>query len=57
MEDKVKEKVKVEYRDKFGERDDIILFEYRYFLDDNGQDKLVKLFIKKLEDLKKFVDD
>ncbi|XP_074138130.1 calpastatin isoform X4 [Sminthopsis crassicaudata] len=37
MEDKVKEKVKAEHRDKLGERDDTIPPEYRHLLDNDNQ--------------------
>nr|XP_044989569.1 calpastatin isoform X3 [Jaculus jaculus] len=47
LEDKVKEKVKAEHRDKLGERDDTIPPEYRHLLDNDGKDKPEKPSSKK----------
>ncbi|XP_055459986.1 calpastatin isoform X5 [Psammomys obesus] len=47
LDDKVKEKVKMEHREKLGERDDTIPPEYRHLLDNDGQDKPEKPPTKK----------
>lgn len=47
MDDKVKEKVKMEHREKLGERDDTIPPEYRHLLEKDGQDKPEKPPTKK----------
>uniref|UniRef100_A0A9L0IJY7 Calpastatin n=1 Tax=Equus asinus TaxID=9793 RepID=A0A9L0IJY7_EQUAS len=57
VEDKVKEKVKAEHRDKLGERDDTIPPEYRHLLDKNDEGKPVKPPEKKPGESKKTADD
>ncbi|XP_038177735.1 calpastatin isoform X9 [Arvicola amphibius] len=47
VDDKVKEKIKAEHREKLGERDDTIPPEYRHLLDNDGQDKPEKPPTKK----------
>lgn len=47
VDDKVKEKIKAEHKEKLGERDDTIPPEYRHLLDNDGQDKPEKLPTKK----------
>ncbi|XP_036063306.1 calpastatin isoform X2 [Onychomys torridus] len=47
VDDKVKEKIKAEHREKLGERDDTIPPEYRHLLDNDGQGKPEKPPTKK----------
>ncbi|XP_041519287.1 calpastatin isoform X6 [Microtus oregoni] len=47
VDDKVKEKIKAEHKEKLGERDDTIPPEYRHLLDNDGQDKPEKPPTKK----------
>ncbi|XP_057645626.1 calpastatin isoform X3 [Chionomys nivalis] len=47
VDDKVKEKIKAEHKEKLGERDDTIPPEYRHLLDNDGQDKPQKPPTKK----------
>ncbi|XP_075832574.1 calpastatin isoform X7 [Microtus pennsylvanicus] len=49
VDDKVKEKIKAEHKEKLGERDDTIPPEYRHLLDNDGQDKPEKPPTKKLK--------
>nr|XP_058918885.1 calpastatin isoform X6 [Kogia breviceps] len=56
LEDKVKEKVKAEHRDKLGERDDTIPPEYRHLLDDDMEGKSATPPTKKPEASKKPAD-
>ncbi|XP_059132583.1 calpastatin isoform X2 [Peromyscus eremicus] len=50
VDDKVKEKIKAEHREKLGERDDTIPPEYRHLLDNDGQGKPEKPPTKKSKD-------
>uniref|UniRef100_A0A8C0CE14 Calpastatin n=1 Tax=Balaenoptera musculus TaxID=9771 RepID=A0A8C0CE14_BALMU len=56
LEDKVKEKVKAEHRDKLGERDDTIPPKYQHLLDDDKEGKSVTPPTKKPEASKKPAD-
>ncbi|XP_061032250.1 calpastatin-like [Eubalaena glacialis] len=56
LEDKVKEKVKAEHRDKLGERDGTIAPEYRHLLDDDDEGKSATPPTKKPEASKKPAD-
>ncbi|XP_061045457.1 calpastatin isoform X7 [Eubalaena glacialis] len=56
LEDKVKEKVKAEHRDKLGERDDTIPPQYQHLLDDDKEGKSATPPTKKPEASKKPAD-
>ncbi|XP_022448117.1 calpastatin isoform X12 [Delphinapterus leucas] len=56
LEDKVKEKVKAEHRDKLGERDDTIPPKYQHLLDDDKEGKSATPPTKKPEASKKAAD-
>uniref|UniRef100_A0A8C9B6N1 Calpastatin n=1 Tax=Phocoena sinus TaxID=42100 RepID=A0A8C9B6N1_PHOSS len=56
LEDKVKEKVKAEHRDKLGERDDTIPPKYQHLLDDDKEGKSATPPTKKPEASKKPAD-
>ncbi|XP_059949165.1 calpastatin isoform X3 [Mesoplodon densirostris] len=56
LEDKVKEKVKAEHRDKLGERDDTIPPKYQHLLDDDKEGKSATPPTKKPEASKKTAD-